>query len=399
MQRINTPNGLFSDGTPEAGYLDGTIVLARWLNDIQEEICGVLEAMGIAPNGTSQLMLLMALQKMFQSASMIVGNDTGVANAYVVAYNPPVTALTDGMMFWFKAKTANTAASTLKINGLTAKSILGPAHIALQGGEIVANGKCLVVWKADSDAFVLVESTGGARQVAAPTKDKHAVQLAQVNLKADKATTLAGYGITDAYTQEQVNTALNAKADKATTLAGYGITDAYTRALVDSLVGGRIARTGDTMSGPLAMPNNVALQLTSSLGISFAALYCSALNEFIIGEPTLGMYLKGNGLFFNTSADKIWRDGLVVASFGASGYIKFPNGWMVQWGSQSVPANTTQSYALPTTFPTAHRQALCSPIQIPQSAVGCNPVSASQISLSNISTTSSQVISYLSIGH
>ena len=42
-------------------------------------------------------------------------------------------------------------------------------------------------------------------------------------------TTLAGYGITDAYTKTEVDTELAEKADAATTLAGYGITDAYTK--------------------------------------------------------------------------------------------------------------------------------------------------------------------------
>lgn len=81
--------------------------------------------------------------------------------------------------------------------------------------------------------------------------------------KADKATTIAGYGITDAYTKVAIDkllnnklnkmpfddvptlnspsyltsgavyTALLGKADKATTLGGYGITDAYTKAEVD----------------------------------------------------------------------------------------------------------------------------------------------------------------------
>ena len=53
------------------------------------------------------------------------------------------------------------------------------------------------------------------------------------NNKADKATTLAGYGIADAYTKEEVNTELAKKADVATTLAGYGIIDAYTKTEVD----------------------------------------------------------------------------------------------------------------------------------------------------------------------
>lgn len=50
-----------------------------------------------------------------------------------------------------------------------------------------------------------------------------------INNKADKATTLAGYGITDAYTKEETDTELAKKADKATTLAGYGIENAYTK--------------------------------------------------------------------------------------------------------------------------------------------------------------------------
>ena len=73
-----------------------------------------------------------------------------------------------------------------------------------------------------SDAFTRAETT-------------NAISSA-VNGKADKATTLAGYGITDAYTKAQVDTAVKAKADKATTLAGYGITDAYTKAQVDTAV-------------------------------------------------------------------------------------------------------------------------------------------------------------------
>ena len=67
--------------------------------------------------------------------------------------------------------------------------------------------------------------------------------------KADTATTLAGYGITDAYTKSQtsgateLSTAFGNKADTATTLAGYGITDAYTKTEIDNKLG-----TGFTVS-------------------------------------------------------------------------------------------------------------------------------------------------------
>lgn len=53
--------------------------------------------------------------------------------------------------------------------------------------------------------------------------------------KANTATTIAGYGITDAYTKTEVDTKVNAKADKAASLAGYGITDAYTKTEIDTM--------------------------------------------------------------------------------------------------------------------------------------------------------------------
>lgn len=66
----------------------------------------------------------------------------------------------------------------------------------------------------------------------------------------DKPTTIAGYGITNAYTKEEIvaqekvitdsvtslTSTVNGKADKATTLAGYGITDAYTKEETDGAI-------------------------------------------------------------------------------------------------------------------------------------------------------------------
>ena len=52
--------------------------------------------------------------------------------------------------------------------------------------------------------------------------------------KANNAITLAGYGIGDAYTQTATNALLAGKANNATTLGGYGIADAYTKAVIDA---------------------------------------------------------------------------------------------------------------------------------------------------------------------
>lgn len=51
-----------------------------------------------------------------------------------------------------------------------------------------------------------------------------------------KATTLAGYGILDAYTKPETDWLLSKKANNAITLAGYGIGDAYTKLAIDALL-------------------------------------------------------------------------------------------------------------------------------------------------------------------
>ena len=53
---------------------------------------------------------------------------------------------------------------------------------------------------------------------------------------AVKATTLAGYGILNAYTKPEADALLGQKANWGITLAGYGIGDAYTKTAVDALL-------------------------------------------------------------------------------------------------------------------------------------------------------------------
>jgi len=130
--------------------------------------------------------------------------DTGPANACAVAYAPAIAALLDGMELWFQAAASNTGAATLNVNGIGAKPLVGGAQAALQAGEIVAGGKCHVVWNAALPAFVLLECTGAASQVAPGSKPAHAVQVAQAagvvgsvrNLRAIQAAAAATLTIT-----------------------------------------------------------------------------------------------------------------------------------------------------------------------------------------------------------
>ncbi len=67
------------------------------------------------------------------------------------------------------------------------------------------------------------------------TQVLQAIQAAVADF-AVKATSLAGYGILDAYTKNQTDYLLAGKANNAITLGGYGIGDAYTKTATDSLL-------------------------------------------------------------------------------------------------------------------------------------------------------------------
>jgi hypothetical protein len=65
---------------------------------------------------------------------------------------------------------------------------------------------------------------------------------------AVQATTLAGYGITDAYTKAQADLIISGKASWAITLAGYGIDDAYTKAATTVLLNAK-ANNATSLAG------------------------------------------------------------------------------------------------------------------------------------------------------
>ncbi|MET3461297.1 hypothetical protein [Variovorax atrisoli] len=175
----------FSAGNPGLGVL-ATYLSNLWCDMLQQEIVNVVEAAGLTANPAVMTQLLQAIKL----NSALVGVDTGAANSAVVTYSPVVPALVDGMVLWFKAAATNSGATTLNVNGLGAKAVVGGAHAALQGGEIVGNGKCMVVWNAALNSFVLIECTGAALQVGPATQNQHAPQMSQAAGVAGSASNL-----------------------------------------------------------------------------------------------------------------------------------------------------------------------------------------------------------------
>ncbi|WP_155635890.1 hypothetical protein [Burkholderia stagnalis] len=177
---LGTP-GYFTDGNAALGQA-ATVVPAEFLNSIMLELVNTITGAGLTLSKSSFNQLYTAIRALSQGGGATYAVDTGSANTYQVAYTPAITAVVDGMKLRFKAKTANTGASTFSPNGLAAAPIYGGAHSALLGGEIVANSDVEVVWNSSlnsgNGAWVILESTGGFIEAATPAPGENSAKLA-----------------------------------------------------------------------------------------------------------------------------------------------------------------------------------------------------------------------------
>ncbi len=191
MSAIGTSDSAFHDGNPSTGEL-GTIVTADWLNavqastmDLQDELLNVLAAATIANDPAVKTQILAAINKLsklnMQSGSATFATDTGVANAYVVNLTPALTSRTEGQVIKFKVANSNSGASTLN-DGIGPVQLVGGAHSALQGGEMVAGGVAFAQWNGTVGAgsYVLLFCTAAPEQIANGTKAQHAAALNQL---------------------------------------------------------------------------------------------------------------------------------------------------------------------------------------------------------------------------
>lgn len=155
--------------------------------------------------------------------------DTGAANAYVCNFVPAITVGTrsESTPLRFKVANTNTTASTIN-DGVGTVALVGAAHSALQGGEMIANGIAWIQWNASvgGGSYVLLFCTGAPQQVADATKSKHAVTLAQIQPPVVGATrngkmSITAVSPTATFTVDEaiVETALGGTGYKLTSLS------------------------------------------------------------------------------------------------------------------------------------------------------------------------------------
>ena len=139
--------------------------------------------------------------------------------------------------------------------------------------------------------------------------------------KADAATTLTGYGITDAYTKTEttaaidtakteLTTAIGKKADAATTLTGYGITDAYTKTAADEKI---TAATADMAT---------KTQVTADIGTAKTALE-SAYQAADTALGSRSAALETKTAKFNTAGDNLTGMANITSTAATLGGVGF----------------------------------------------------------------------------
>lgn len=171
---VSATTGLQTTPPPDAGYIGAYVVTIA--NGQTTITSGNIALAANAPFIPSS-----GIVSGIQSGALVYAADTGTANSYVASYSPPITQLVDGVKVVFKAKTANTGASTFSANGLTNYPLYSHSQQALQGGEIVANGLVEAEWNNSLTAWVMCGNSGGAVAVPSATQSRHAVNLSQMN--------------------------------------------------------------------------------------------------------------------------------------------------------------------------------------------------------------------------
>ncbi len=115
-----------------------------------------------------------------QKGTHIFAVDTGVANAYVCNFTPALDGRGEGQVIRFKVTNTNTGAATIN-DGVGVVPLVGGAHSALQGGEMVAGSEASAQWNSTlgTGSYVLLSCAGAPEQVANGNKSQHAITLGQ----------------------------------------------------------------------------------------------------------------------------------------------------------------------------------------------------------------------------
>ena len=363
MQRINTPDGAFHEGDDSTGE-QGTIVTQAYMQSLQEEVAGAVEAAGMQldPNNNGQL--LAAILTFIEARAGEYLLDTGAANAYVVAMNPAVGVYASGLTVKFRIAHGISGNSTLNAGP-------GPVPLVRDDGTPTQNGD----GPAGSILTATYDGPSGAFLINSVVPSQIAAQIAAI-LAASPAlggtptvpTAPAGTTTTQAANCAYVENRFAGVSAKQATETTAGIAAIATQALANAGTDDTTIVTPKKMAAAIAnMINNtgassdITLQVGQVAYIDVAAATTVPLHiatgdnqQYEISFAFTGVNYSPSGgsllLPNNASITNMFEE-QVIQSFGATaqGTSAYNNGFMLSNGqTRNVVARVYTSTACKT---------------------------------------------------
>lgn len=149
------PHSPYVNGDPSIGRR-GSIPPAEAIEHPQREIVGAIAGSGQTPSSADLLQLWRTHQ--IAPWTTAYGQDTGVANALVVALDPVPLGFYVGMTLRVKAAAANTGPTTIAVNGMVPKAVRRAGGADLQAADLKPGMIVELVF--DGSAFQMVNYSG-----------------------------------------------------------------------------------------------------------------------------------------------------------------------------------------------------------------------------------------------
>ncbi|WP_050754732.1 hypothetical protein [Mariprofundus ferrooxydans] len=144
-------------GYPRAGVPGGasaSVPGAYWFHMITESLRNLVLRPGMTPDHTNLNLVADAIESLVDQRAGNFTLDTGIADAYVIALDPVITANVGGMVVRFKAGNTCTGPSTLDA-GAGPVPIVSNQGAAMQSGDIVSGSIITALYDATSGSFMI----------------------------------------------------------------------------------------------------------------------------------------------------------------------------------------------------------------------------------------------------
>lgn len=299
-----------------------------------------------------------------QGAFNNAGTAGGSANALTASISPAPAAYTDGLSIDLNISANNTGPTTLSLNGLAAKSVVGLAYLNLQGSELVSGGRARFVYSIALDKFILVWTGAGAMQIGTALQSQQAMVLGQF---------VNGVGLTTPAQHDDTTKGATTQfvwQNRGGWSGGLGVSTNTTLTLAN--LGSHIVCTSTGTPFAITMPATSLAMATVSTRITNLSGQTVTVNAPSggsfqgpfnpSGSPTTFTIASGSSVdllcnnannFIVTGDGQVGFSSLFAHNFSAPGYSRLPNGLYIAWGSwvASATAGNPVAVAFNTPFP------------------------------------------------